>query len=1186
MINIKRSILIALLFLPAFVFAADLTEVELNDDDYLLLSVVLDKQSARVTIDSYYRSGQIFVAIEPLFSGLKLRYQLREDQLTIWKGEQKHIFSFLGTIGMAASAPNTWGTDGYYQYISQDVLEKLFDISLELDKPRSTLNIITQSYKFPITVLAEQAVLRSSNRAYSYALQQRNNQISAIPITIPDQYNLYTLPHGDVRTSMDFSNDKESVLTNVQLVSDLLYHSARFSFNHKSGQDLTGGLSFSRFKTTPDDRILGAFDSYRFGDVSSSLGAGIISGKSGVGMIFEREPDGYRRSNSKIDIEQDATPGWESELFLNGRFIAAATVPDTGLLIFEDIDIYYGPNEFRIKVFGPFAEVETYQQSYPLVTNPLADGEMAYNIHALDNTRSLFNNNNESGGLSINSMGGSFDYGFNDTWQLGLTFQDNMNVNNNQQLFSLHNYVNLPGFLLENELAFNADADFSQQTSLSGTIFGGAAFQLRYESNHDLVIADNVSFATGDFQRLTASYSNHLGNVPLIFRASFADAGGILTYTLSNNVNYTYKRLRFSHDLFFSKFEQKIGVENTKTSSDNITGNLGVSGQLFKDLRLSANLNYNPDATDFILDSSFFTAQYKWEGPFAYQHYFNFNYRPLAAQNNEWQLSHSVAYETTDYRLSFNSAYNAQYNWTVGLNVNFFLGYDHHNRRALTSSSISSESAMLNIHSYLDRQLNGVPDVLDYDLEDVEFQGVPEWEGLKSGEKGTVILPGVPVNTPFGFAATWKRGSKTINNDYVIYTHPGARIDVNMPFYLNTELAGFIYKNVAMGEIPVSELLIDLIDRDNNVVQQITTDSDGYFEFSDMQPNSYKVVMNVQDLRDKGLTAELLGYSLSTPSIGGFTELPVLYVRQLKNDDDRAEEVISDLILNEDNIELLVWDEDDEKRQNYFTLPTKQKIMASHSQNVALEKPISVAEEIAKLETVPVVIPKPSQLIIDNLNINPNNKKNDLLIVGFTLQLGAFMSFDSATVLTEYFKSRVPIKAKIIKTQNDKWQTIYKVYLGSFSQRKDANSFVKRYQLSASEYIITPVLLGDEIVGPVLETKVIETGALPKPAETFNEIETTEVDVNPVLNADYQTKKWVIQFYASQSTIDLKEVLPFAAIGDIFMAQKTDKQTGEMWYCLISKGFETKAQAEQAMQDANVGGWVNLSQYYSAGIKL
>jgi hypothetical protein len=41
MINIKRSILIALLFLPAFVFAADLTEVELNDDDYLLLSVVV-----------------------------------------------------------------------------------------------------------------------------------------------------------------------------------------------------------------------------------------------------------------------------------------------------------------------------------------------------------------------------------------------------------------------------------------------------------------------------------------------------------------------------------------------------------------------------------------------------------------------------------------------------------------------------------------------------------------------------------------------------------------------------------------------------------------------------------------------------------------------------------------------------------------------------------------------------------------------------------------------------------------------------------------------------------------------------------------------------------------------------------------------------------------------------------------
>ncbi len=1187
MANIKRSVLIAMLCLPLFVLAADLSQVELNDDNYLLLSVKIDKKSARLTVDSYEQYGQLFVAIEPLLNGVKLRYQLREDQLTVWKGEESFVFRLLTSKGDPSNASNSWGTDGYYQFISQSVLEELFDVNFEMNKPKLSLTINTNSYTFPITKLAEQADTRSINQAYAYNFERRADGKLKLPITIPDQYKLFTLPHGDVTTSMDFSDNEEKIRTRVQLVSDLFYHSARISLNNELGNDITGGLTFSRYKTTPDDRLLGVFDQYRFGDISSSLGAGIIGGTSGVGVLFERMPDGYRRSNSKIDIEQDATPGWDAELFLNGRFIAAVTVPETGLLIFEDVDIYYGANEFQIKVYGPFAEVETYQKSYPLIANPLADNEMAYNIHALDNSRSLFNNSNEAGGLSINSIGGSFDYGVNDTWQVGVTFQDRGDLDKNQQFFSLHNYVNLPGFLLESQLAFNADSDFAQETTLSGNLFGGAAFQLKYDSNNNLGIPNSRSLLSNDYQRLTASYFNYWGNLPLTFRMSYGDVQGNRVYSFSNNIFYNYKRLRFSHDLTYSKLEQSQGEQTLDT--DSLLGNFGVSGSPFKDFRLSAQLIYNPDAPDIILNSSFIRAQYRWRDPFSYQHYFNFNYRPIADQNNEWQFSHSLAYETSDYRLSFNSSYDAQDRWSVGLNVNFFLGYDYHNNRALTSSSISADSAMLNIHSYLDRQLNGMPDVLDYDLEGVTFSGRPEWEGLTSGKEGRVILPGVPVNTPVRFGATWKNGSKTINNDYVIYTHPGAVIDVNMPFYLNFELAGFVYRSAENGEVPVSNLVIELLDKDNNVLQKISTDSDGYFEFTDIKPNSYTVAISAKDLQDKGLTTELKGYSFTTPSIGGFIELPVLLLRQLKSDDDSSAEAISEIILDEDNVELLIWDENAEKRQNYFTLPTKQKIMAPHSQNVAIKKPNitpdSATNGSAEVDTVPVVMSKSASMIIDNPNINPTNN-NALLSAGFTLQLGAFMSFDTAQALSERFSSRTPTKAKIIKTQNNKWQTIYKVYLGAFAQRAEANAYIKRYQLNASEYMITTILQGEEMVDPVSDKKVVEVAALPMDSPVREPIVVSTSDALPELNSDYQSKAWVIQFYASQSAIDTKEVLPFAAIGDVFMAQKEGKQAGEIWYCLISNGFDTRTQAQQALQDANVGGWVNQSQLYSAAVTL
>src|SRR5690606_15663070 len=141
---------------------------------------------------------------------------------------------------------------------------------------------------------------------------------------------------------------------------------------------------------------------------------------------------------------------------------------------------------------------------------------------------------------------------------------------------------------------------------------------------------------------------------------------------------------------------------------------------------------------------------------------------------------------------TFSSNYNADERWSLDAGIRFFLGYDQYNNRAIMRNYTSHQSATLDVHTYLDRQANGIPDPLDYNLSDVEFIGAPDWEGITSGETGKAVLPGAAASGPFYFGAKWKSGSETINKDYVIYTHPGARIKVNMPFYLTSEIFGFV----------------------------------------------------------------------------------------------------------------------------------------------------------------------------------------------------------------------------------------------------------------------------------------------------------------------------------------------------------------------------------------------------------
>ncbi|MDU0354648.1 hypothetical protein RS130_12625 [Paraglaciecola aquimarina] len=77
----------------------------------------------------------------------------------------------------------------------------------------------------------------------------------------------------------------------------------------------------------------------------------------------------------------------------------------------------------------------------------------------------------------------------------------------------------------------------------------------------------------------------------------------------------------------------------------------------------------------------------------------------------------------------------------------------------------------LDVHTYLDRQLNGIPDELDYDLPDVTFSGRKQWDNVQTNSDGRARLFGANSGIT-ALRAEWKTGGTSLNNDYLIYSHP------------------------------------------------------------------------------------------------------------------------------------------------------------------------------------------------------------------------------------------------------------------------------------------------------------------------------------------------------------------------------------------------------------------------------
>ena len=95
-------------------------------------------------------------------------------------------------------------------------------------------------------------------------------------------------------------------------------------------------------------------------------------------MSFSNKPLTGNTELNTLDLQGDIQPGWDVELYRNDVLINALTAGPDGRYVFNDIELLYGNNTFRLIFYGPQGQIREKTKQV------LVDSRTVQNQHYFD----------------------------------------------------------------------------------------------------------------------------------------------------------------------------------------------------------------------------------------------------------------------------------------------------------------------------------------------------------------------------------------------------------------------------------------------------------------------------------------------------------------------------------------------------------------------------------------------------------------------------------------------------------------------------------------------------------------------------------------------------------------------------------------------------------------------------------
>ena len=225
--------------------------------------------------------------------------------------------------------------------------------------------------------------------------------------------------------------------------------------------------------------------------------------------------------------------------------------------------------------------------------------------------------------------------------------------------------------------------------------------------------------------------------------------------------------------------------------------------------------------------------------------------------NPELRLNLALNKSLGDYGLAFTGGYSNRGEYSVGVVLFIGMGRDPRTGRWKTSAMPTADTGAASALVYLDRNGNSRFDAGDEALRNVGFMVNGANLQGRTNEDGLVFLDRL---------AAWRNADITINRStledpqwtprvpgFRLTPRPGHVNSLDFPVVYTAEVDGVVQLQRDGSQRGVSNVLMELTDREDRVVARTRSEGTGYYHFAEVPPGRYRLRVSPSQTRQLGL---------------------------------------------------------------------------------------------------------------------------------------------------------------------------------------------------------------------------------------------------------------------------------------------------------------------------------------------